>query len=59
MDVCDDADYSQMLKGYGQQAKEAGVPAITSTGHFLKEENGFSRGGAQHCSRGVRIIQNL
>ena len=32
MDVCDDADYSQMLKGYSDEAKAAGVPAITSAG---------------------------
>ena len=37
MDVCDDADYSQMLKGYSDEAMEAGVPAITSAGasHIL------------------------
>lgn len=34
MDVCDDADYAQMLKGYSEQAKAAGVPAITSAGMF-------------------------
>ena len=33
MDVCDDADYSQMLKKYSTKAKEAGVPAITSGGN--------------------------
>ena len=32
MDVCDDADYSQMLKGYTNKAIAAGVPAITSAG---------------------------
>ena len=32
MDVCDDADYSQMLKGYSNEAKAVGVPAITSAG---------------------------
>ena len=33
VDVCDDADYSQMLKNtYSEDAKAAGVPAITSAG---------------------------
>ena len=35
VDVCDDADYSQAMKGYGEQAKAAGVPAITSAGTLL------------------------
>lgn len=36
MDVCDDADYSQMVKKYSKQAQDVGVPAITSTGVPLK-----------------------
>lgn len=32
MDVCDDTDHSQRLRGYFDQAKAAGVPAITTAG---------------------------
>lgn len=32
VDVCDDIDLSQIAKSYNQQAKEAGVPCLISTG---------------------------
>ncbi len=34
MDVCDDTDHSQRLRGYFDEAKAAGVPAITTAGRF-------------------------
>ena len=32
MDVCDDTEHSQRLRAYSDQAKAAGVPAITTAG---------------------------
>lgn len=46
MDVCDDADYSQMLKGYSKEAEEAGVSAITSAGQLS-----LARGGSMMLPR--------
>ncbi|TVU03761.1 hypothetical protein EJB05_50699, partial [Eragrostis curvula] len=34
IDVCDDTDYSWRAKGFHEQAKAAGVPAITSAGIY-------------------------
>jgi hypothetical protein len=45
MDVCDDADYSQMLKGYSDQAHKAGVAAITSAGQPIGHSRTFRGGG--------------
>lgn len=34
IDVCDDTDYSWRAKGFHEQAKAAGVPAITTAGIY-------------------------
>jgi len=34
IDVCDDTDYSWRAKGFHEQAKSAGVPAITTAGIY-------------------------
>jgi saccharopine dehydrogenase-like NADP-dependent oxidoreductase len=38
MDVCDDTEHSQKLRAYSDQAKAAGVPAITTAGVPLGSE---------------------
>ena len=38
MDVCDDTEHSQKLRAYSDQAKAAGVPAITTAGVLLGPE---------------------
>eukprot|EP00898_Chlorokybus_atmophyticus_P000022 jgi/Chlat1/101/Chrsp1S03205 len=39
VDVCDDTKYSQRAKGYHEQAKAAGVPAITTGGIYPGTSN--------------------
>lgn len=34
IDVCDDSDYSKLVKGYHQQALAANIPAITTAGIY-------------------------
>ena len=34
LDVCDDTKFSQRMKTYHEQAKAAGVPAITTAGIY-------------------------
>jgi saccharopine dehydrogenase-like NADP-dependent oxidoreductase len=40
IDVCDDTDYSWRAKGFHEQAKAAGVPAITTAGIYPGVSNG-------------------
>jgi hypothetical protein len=40
VDVCDDMDYSWRAKGFHEQAKAAGVPAITTAGIYPGVSNG-------------------
>lgn len=52
VDVCDDADYAQMLKGYSGQAEAAGVPAITSAGTALAHKwQTVFEGSSPHLGR--------
>jgi saccharopine dehydrogenase-like NADP-dependent oxidoreductase len=39
MDVADDSDYAQRAKGYGEQARAANIPAITSAGIYPGTSN--------------------
>ncbi|CAK0739628.1 hypothetical protein CVIRNUC_001182 [Coccomyxa viridis] len=39
MDVCDDTEHSQRLRAYSDQAKAAGVPAITTAGIYPGTSN--------------------
>ena len=41
IDVCDDTDYSWRAKGFHEQAKSAGVPAITTAGIYPGVSNGL------------------
>nr|CBX25274.1 hypothetical_protein [Oryza brachyantha] len=41
IDICDDTDYSWRAKGFHEQAKACGVPAITTAGIYPGVSNGF------------------
>ncbi|KAG2559953.1 hypothetical protein PVAP13_8KG035600 [Panicum virgatum] len=45
IDVCDDTDYSWRAKGFHEQAKSAGVPAITTAGIYPGVSNGSGGAG--------------
>ncbi|RLN00626.1 hypothetical protein C2845_PM06G14890 [Panicum miliaceum] len=45
IDVCDDTDYSWRAKGFHEQAKAAGVPAITTAGIYPGVSNGTGGAG--------------
>jgi saccharopine dehydrogenase-like NADP-dependent oxidoreductase len=42
IDVCDDTDYSWRAKGFHEQAKDCGIPAITTAGIYPGVSNGLT-----------------